>query len=214
MPTSNSPRVGHAARGTGNRTEASPTRAGRPLPSPITPDGRTHAWMGDRGIMIRAHPRLHGDRSTPGPGGTTAAAATTPYRSWTHLAGGAATRLSSRPRISSEAGRDAHHFRLRGNTITLDRNWITCTSVNHLRGDERGEVVCCRANPPSGSATQRSHIRRAVMAMGATRCMSPLDSRGWAASDSCRYPIHWHLAGDAKGQYIRNSAIHDTCNRC
>src|SRR4029079_19688404 len=29
-----------------------------------------------------------------------------------------------------------------------------------------------------------------------------------------RYPIHWHLIGDAKGQYIRNAAIHDTCNRC
>src|SRR5690606_12595177 len=29
-----------------------------------------------------------------------------------------------------------------------------------------------------------------------------------------RYPIHWHLVGDAKGQYIKNSAIHDTFNRC
>jgi len=29
-----------------------------------------------------------------------------------------------------------------------------------------------------------------------------------------RYPIHWHLVGDAKGQYIRNAAIHDTFNRC
>jgi cell migration-inducing and hyaluronan-binding protein len=29
-----------------------------------------------------------------------------------------------------------------------------------------------------------------------------------------RYPIHWHLVGDAKGQYIRNAAIHDTYNRC
>jgi hypothetical protein len=29
-----------------------------------------------------------------------------------------------------------------------------------------------------------------------------------------RYPIHWHLIGDAQGQYIRNSAIHDTYSRC
>src|SRR5690606_19248453 len=29
-----------------------------------------------------------------------------------------------------------------------------------------------------------------------------------------RYPIHWHLVGDADGQYIKNSAIHDTYNRC
>jgi cell migration-inducing and hyaluronan-binding protein len=29
-----------------------------------------------------------------------------------------------------------------------------------------------------------------------------------------RYPIHWHLVGEGQGQYIRNSAIHDTYNRC
>ncbi|MDR2216586.1 MAG: hypothetical protein LBE59_12215, partial [Nevskiaceae bacterium] len=29
-----------------------------------------------------------------------------------------------------------------------------------------------------------------------------------------RYPVHWHLVGDAKGQYIKNAAIHDTFNRC
>jgi cell migration-inducing and hyaluronan-binding protein len=29
-----------------------------------------------------------------------------------------------------------------------------------------------------------------------------------------RYPMHWHLAGDAQGQYIKNSAIHDTYSRC
>jgi cell migration-inducing and hyaluronan-binding protein len=29
-----------------------------------------------------------------------------------------------------------------------------------------------------------------------------------------RYPIHWHLIGDAKGQYIRNASLHDTYNRC
>src|SRR5436190_17033792 len=29
-----------------------------------------------------------------------------------------------------------------------------------------------------------------------------------------RYPIHWHLVGDAKGQYVKNAAIHDTYNRC
>ena len=29
-----------------------------------------------------------------------------------------------------------------------------------------------------------------------------------------RYPIHWHLVGDAKGQYIKNASIHDTYSRC
>jgi cell migration-inducing and hyaluronan-binding protein len=29
-----------------------------------------------------------------------------------------------------------------------------------------------------------------------------------------RYPMHWHLVGEGQGQYIRNSAIHDTYSRC
>ncbi len=29
-----------------------------------------------------------------------------------------------------------------------------------------------------------------------------------------RYPIHWHLAGDVTGQYIRNASIWKTNNRC
>ncbi|WP_034346458.1 right-handed parallel beta-helix repeat-containing protein [Deinococcus misasensis] len=29
-----------------------------------------------------------------------------------------------------------------------------------------------------------------------------------------RYPVHWHELGDASGQYIENSSIHDSFNRC
>jgi cell migration-inducing and hyaluronan-binding protein len=29
-----------------------------------------------------------------------------------------------------------------------------------------------------------------------------------------RYPIHWHLVDEGQGQYIQNSAIHDTYSRC
>jgi cell migration-inducing and hyaluronan-binding protein len=29
-----------------------------------------------------------------------------------------------------------------------------------------------------------------------------------------RYPIHWHIAGDGRGQYIENSSIHDSYSRC
>lgn len=29
-----------------------------------------------------------------------------------------------------------------------------------------------------------------------------------------RYPVHWHLAGDAGGSYVRGSAIHHSFNRC
>lgn len=29
-----------------------------------------------------------------------------------------------------------------------------------------------------------------------------------------RYPFHWHMAGDVKGQYVRNSSVHESYNRC
>jgi hypothetical protein len=29
-----------------------------------------------------------------------------------------------------------------------------------------------------------------------------------------RYPFHWHMAGNVAGQYIKNSSIHDSFNRC
>lgn len=29
-----------------------------------------------------------------------------------------------------------------------------------------------------------------------------------------RYPFHWHLVGDAPGQYLRNSSVHRSYNRC
>jgi cell migration-inducing and hyaluronan-binding protein len=29
-----------------------------------------------------------------------------------------------------------------------------------------------------------------------------------------RYPLHWHIVGDAPGQYVENSSIHDTYSRC
>lgn len=50
--------------------------------------------------------------------------------------------------------------------------------------------------------------------------------QGFAAVDSvefkhmgqaglmARYPFHWHLVGDATGQFIRNSAIHESFQRC
>lgn len=29
-----------------------------------------------------------------------------------------------------------------------------------------------------------------------------------------RYPVHWHMVGNAKGQYIVNSSVHNSYNRC
>lgn len=38
--------------------------------------------------------------------------------------------------------------------------------------------------------------------------------RGGQAGEMGRYPFHWHHAGDVKGQYIKNSSIHHTYQRC
>jgi len=32
--------------------------------------------------------------------------------------------------------------------------------------------------------------------------------------EMARYPFHWHMLGDARGQYIKNSSIHDSFQRC
>ena len=55
-----------------------------------------------------------------------------------------------------------------------------------------------------------------VMAMGASKMFveGVEFNRMGQNLTLARYPIHWHLIGDAKGQYIRNAAIHDTYNRC
>jgi len=55
-----------------------------------------------------------------------------------------------------------------------------------------------------------------VMAMGASKMFveGVEFNRMGQNLTLARYPIHWHLVGDAKGQYIRNAAIHDTYNRC
>jgi len=37
-----------------------------------------------------------------------------------------------------------------------------------------------------------------------------LQSHGSEHASGAGNPIHWHLIGDAQGQYFRNSAIHDT----
>ena len=29
-----------------------------------------------------------------------------------------------------------------------------------------------------------------------------------------RYPVHWHVLGEGKGQHIKNALIHDTYSRC
>ncbi len=108
---------------------------------------------------------------------------------------------------------------IRGNTITLDKklDYMHFGKIT-FDVDERGEVgmlsrnIMIQASPDADTNLFGGHI----MAMGASRMM--LDgvelNRMGQNMHLARYPIHWHLVGDAQGQYIRNSAIHDTYSRC
>ena len=85
--------------------------------------------------------------------------------------------------------------------------------------DERGEVGVLTRNirlQASADAEQAPFYGGHVMAMGASKMFveGVEFNRMGQNLTLARYPIHWHLVGDAKGQYIRNAAIHDTYNRC
>jgi cell migration-inducing and hyaluronan-binding protein len=84
--------------------------------------------------------------------------------------------------------------------------------------DERGEVgmlsrnIVIQASPDADQNLFGGHI----MAMGGAKMFVEgveLNRMG-QNMHLARYPIHWHLIGDAKGQYIKNSAVHDTYSRC
>jgi cell migration-inducing and hyaluronan-binding protein len=109
---------------------------------------------------------------------------------------------------------------IRGNTITLDRKLDFMHFGEITFGvDERGEVGLLTRNikiQASADAAQVPFFGGHVMAMGASKMFVEgveLNRMGQNLT-LARYPIHWHLAGDAKGQYIKNAAIHDTYNRC
>jgi len=109
---------------------------------------------------------------------------------------------------------------IRGNTITLDRKLDFMHFGKITFGvDERGEVGLLTRNikiQASADAAQAPFFGGHIMAMGSSTMFVEgveLNRMGQNLT-LARYPIHWHLVGDAKGQYIKNAAIHDTYNRC
>src|SRR4026209_942874 len=108
---------------------------------------------------------------------------------------------------------------IKGNTITLDRKleYMHFGKIT-FDVDERGEVGLLTRNIrlQASADAEQSFFGGHVMAMGASKMFveGVEFSRMGQNLTLARYPIHWHLIGDAKGQYIRNAAIHDTYNRC
>ena len=106
-----------------------------------------------------------------------------------------------------------------GNRITLDRKLDYMHFGKITFGvDERGEVgmltrnILIQASPDADQTLFGGHIMAMV---GSKMFVDGVElNRMGQNMHLARYPIHWHLIGDADGQYIKNSAIHDTYSRC
>ena len=109
---------------------------------------------------------------------------------------------------------------IKGNAITLNAklDYMHFGRIT-FDVDERGEVGLLTRNvmlQASADAAEPPFYGGHVMAMGASRMfVEGVEFQRMGQNLTlARYPIHWHLVGDAKGQYIRNASIHDTYNRC
>jgi cell migration-inducing and hyaluronan-binding protein len=176
----------------------------------------------DRGIMIAGGTlNLHGDRTN----------------SWTKLAG-TAKAGSARIEVLNASGWrkgdvivlaptdfDSTQAEKRtiaaiaGNVIRLDQPLKYMHFGKITFGvDERGEVGLLTRNIliQASEDAERSYFGGHIMAMaGSKMFVSGVElNRMGQNMHLARYPIHWHLVGEGKGQYIENSAIHDTYSRC
>src|SRR5262245_57298877 len=108
---------------------------------------------------------------------------------------------------------------IRGNTITLDKklDYMHFGKIT-FDVDERGEVGMITRNiklQASADAEQSFYGGHVMAMVGSKMFVEGVEFQRMGQNLTlARYPIHWHLIGDAQGQYIRNAAIHDTYNRC
>src|SRR5215468_1290535 len=121
---------------------------------------------------------------------------------------------------------DAHQAEQRtiaaisGNTITLDKKLENMHFGKiTFDVDERGEVgmlsrnILIQASPDADKDLFGGHI---MAMLGSQMFVEGVElNRMGQNMHLARYPIHWHLIGDGgRGQYIKNSAIHNTYSRC
>jgi cell migration-inducing and hyaluronan-binding protein len=178
--------------------------------------------MGDRGIMLSGGTlNLHGDRTN----------------TWTKLAktaeaGSTSIEVlnASQWKVGDEIVLASTDYNPRqaerrtiaavsGNTITLEKplEYMHFGKIT-FDVDERGEVglltrnIKVQASPDAEQSFFGGHIMAMVTSHMYVEGVE-LNRMGQNL-ELARYPIHWHLVGDGKGQYIKNAAIHDTYNRC
>src|SRR5690349_24021637 len=204
-------------------SEASPhTRNATITLTNKVPNEDVMAGMGDRGIMISGGTlNLHGDRTN----------------TWTKLASTAKAGATSIEVLNASGWRVGDEIVLastdsdprqaerrtiaaiRGNKLTLDRklDYMHFGKIT-FDVDERGEVGLLTRNIKiqASADAEQSYFGGHIMAMPSSQMYVEgveLNRMGQHMT-LARYPIHWHLVGDANGQYIRNASIHDTYNRC
>lgn len=106
-----------------------------------------------------------------------------------------------------------------GNTLTLDNpleymHYGDITDGVHQRG-EVGLLtrnILIQSSADSESDYQGGHV--IAMTPGQVEISGVEFFRLGQHLNNGRYPIHWHLVDDASGQFIENSAIHHSYNRC
>src|SRR6187455_2623972 len=180
------------------------------------------AGMGDRGIMISGGTlNLHGDRTN----------------TWTKLSSTAKAGSTSIEVLDASGWRVGDEIVLastdfdprqaerrtisaiNGNKVTLDKklDYMHFGKIT-FDVDERGEVGLLPRNIliQASDDAEQSFLGGHIMAMPSSKMfVEGVELRRMGQNLTlARYPIHWHLVGDAKGQYVKNAAIHDTYNRC
>ena len=190
-----------------------------------TPSDDKGQAMGSKVLGVRGTLDLHGR----------------PQKSWTRLnahARAGATTLRLEKSVNWRAGdrialastdfdyRQDEDFTLtavRGAGLTLGApverlHWGETQSYGGRTVDERAEVALLSRNVVvrGGEDGLDRGFGGHLMAMkGSTVRIShtEFDRMGQRGRQG-RYPVHFHLAGDASGSYLRGSSIHDSFNRC
>src|SRR6188474_1000663 len=180
------------------------------------------AGMGDRGMIISGGTlNLHGDRT----------------KTWSKLSATANAGATSIQVLDAKGWKVGDEIVLastdfdprqaerrtiaaiRGNTITLDKklDYMHFGKIT-FDVDERGEVAMLTRNiklQASADAEQSFYGGHVMAMVGSKMFVDGVEfNRMGQNMHLARYPIHWHLIGDAKGQYIKNASLHDTYNRC
>jgi hypothetical protein len=178
--------------------------------------------MGDRGIMLSGGTlNLHGNTTN----------------TWTKLAATANAGATSIQVLNAAGWKVGDEIILASTDFDprqAERRTITAISGSNLTldkkldymhfgkitfdVDQRGEVGLLTRNVKvqASADAEQSYKGGHIMAMVTSKVfVSGVElNRMGQHMELARYPIHWHLVNDGKGQYIKNASIHDTYNRC